>query len=85
MRFIWPLFRNHAGNLNSCFTEVHEPEMLKMLSELGPNHVVRGKRGGETANWKERKKDFRIEMCAYLLLLQLKKHQNNNLKFKNTQ
>lgn len=67
MHFIWPLFRSHGGNLNSCFTEVREPETLKMLSELGLNCVVRGKRGEETANWKEKGKDFGIEICAYLL------------------
>lgn len=55
------------GNLNRCFTEVHEPETLKMLSELDPNHVVRGKRGEETANWKE-KKGFQDRSLCILTL-----------------
>lgn len=46
------------GNLNSCFTEVHEPETPRMLSELGPSSVGKGKRREETANWKEKEKGF---------------------------
>lgn len=56
MHFVWPLVRNHAGILNSCFTGVLEQEMLKMLSELGPDHTVRGKREEEAENWKEKKR-----------------------------
>lgn len=68
MHFIWPLFRSHGGNLNSCFTEVREPETLKMLSELGLNCVVRGKRGEETANWKEKRKGFwNRNLCLFTL------------------
>lgn len=56
MHFVWLLVRNHAGILNSCFTGVLEQEMLKMLSELGPDHTVRGKREEEAENWKEKKR-----------------------------
>lgn len=61
--------------------------MLKKLSELGATHTVRGKRGEEAGNWKE-KKGFQDRHFCLLTLTrksrELPSCQNNYLKFEIT-
>lgn len=56
-----------CGFLNSCFPGVLEQEVLKKLSELGATHTVRGREGKKQETGRK-KKDFRIEIFACLLL-----------------